>query len=133
MLTQKDKYDLTKEMLLHKFNGKCALCGDKLSKIWHVWNIKPVKTIIRHDGELVIGDESYENKLPACISCNMTRIHNSHSKHDLIDIEQFRNALMYEFDYLSSLTYFKKAMRYGIIKQVSKEIIFYFENKFNPH
>lgn len=127
MLTKKDEYELTKEMLFEKFGGKCALCGWNLEKGWHIWNIKPVKSFIKENGELIIGEESYHNKLPACKSCNMTRVHHSKNNTELMDIEDFRRELKFQFQFISENNYFKKAIRYGIIEIASSEVVFYFE------
>lgn len=127
MLTKNDEYELTKEMLFVKFLGKCALCGCELEKGWHIWNIKPVKSFIKQTGELIIGEESYYNKLPSCKSCNMTRIHHSKNSHELMDIEDFRRELKFQFHFLSGNNYFIKALRYGVIEIVSNEIVFHFE------
>lgn len=127
MLTKKDHYALTKEMLFNKFNGLCALCGGGLGDKWQIWDIEPKNTIVTHSGDLIIGNDNYENKLPACVSCNMTRVHHSNSKDHKIDIEKFRLALSHEFSFLSENTYFKKAIRYGVIEIVKTDIVFHFE------
>lgn len=126
-LTKKDKYDLTKEMLFQKFNGKCSFCGQDLGAKWHIWHIDTPVTIVNPSGDITLGNEDYENKLPACISCNSTRNNHSHSKHDRINIEQFRQALEFEFKFLSENTYYKKAVKYGIITETHQPIVFYFE------
>ncbi len=75
MPSKKELYRLTKDMLFAKFDGKCAFCGHELGERWHIWDIEPSKSIVTHRGKIILGNESYENKLPACISCNTTRIH----------------------------------------------------------
>lgn len=127
MLTKKDHYALTKEMLFAKFNGRCAFCGDGLGGKWQIWDIEPKNAIVTHAGELIMGNDSYENKLPACVSCNMTRVHHSGSKDHKMNIEKFRSELAFQFNFLFDNNYFKKAVRYGIVEQVKAEIVFYFE------
>jgi hypothetical protein len=78
-----------------------------------------------------LGNDTYENKLPACIACNTTRIHNSHCKELKINIEQFRQSLYREFDFMANrsmtATYYKKAIKFGLITETGNEIIFHFE------
>jgi hypothetical protein len=127
MLSKKEQNALTREMLYEKYSGKCALCGDHLPEKWHVWEIEPSKTLVSLEGNLVIGNTSYENKLPACISCNATRLHNSPDKNLKIDIEQFRSALYDDLAFLKTSTYYRKEIRYGMICETKEPIVFYFE------
>lgn len=132
MPTKKELYRLTKEMLHQKFDGLCAFCGFELGERWHIWNIQPVQTVVNYKGEIIIGDDSYENKLPACISCNTTRIHASgYDKNIRVNIEEFRQWLYHEFDFMKNhsmtSTYYKKCIKYGLIEETGKEIVFYFE------
>jgi hypothetical protein len=126
MPTQIELYNLTKEMLITKYNGLCAFCGHELGVRWHIWHIEPNKTIVTKD-KVIIGNDSYENKLPACISCNTTR--NQHCKHG--NMEDFRKALYWEFEFLKSgMTYstiYKKMIRYGLIEETGNPIVFHFE------
>lgn len=130
MPTKKELYQLTKEMLFAKFNGLCAFCGYELGERWCIWNIEPQKTIVTYRGDIILGNDSYENKLPACIACNSTRAHNS-DKHLKIDIESFRQVLYHEFDFMKNYsmasTYYHKMIKYGLIKETGNEIIFHFE------
>jgi hypothetical protein len=136
MATKKELYQLTKEMLFAKFDGLCAFCGFELGDRWHIWHIEPSKTIVTHKGEIILGNDSYENKLPACISCNSTRIHNSHCKDAKINIEQFRQALYREFEFMRfhsmTATYYKRAIKYGLLEETGKEILFHFEKSLTP-
>ena len=127
MLTKQEQYKLTKEMLFAKFDGVCAFCGYPLGERWHIWDIESKNTIVTASGEIIIGNDSYNNKLPACISCNSTRIHHSPDKHSKIDIEKFRIALRRDHWFISTNTYYQKMLRFGIIKETGNEIIFHFE------
>lgn len=131
MPTKKELYQLTKEMLFAKFDGLCAFCGFELGKRWHIWDIEPRNTVVTHKGEIILGNDSYENKLPACISCNSTRIHNSGCKEVKINIDQFRQSLYREFHFMSNYsmaaTYYKKCIKFGLIKETGNQIIFHFE------
>jgi len=118
-------------MLYAKFGGLCAFCGHELGNRWHIWDIEPRNTIVTIKGAIILGNDSYENKLPACTSCNTTRGHYSDCHHK-INIEQFRAALYSEFEFLrkaqhSCYAYYKKAIKFGLLEETGKEIIFYFE------
>jgi len=131
MLSKKELYRLTKEMLYAKFDGLCAFCGHQLGDRWHIWDIEPRDTIVTRNGEIILGDNSYENKLPACISCNSTRIHASQEREVRINIEQFRAWLYHEFDFMKNCsmtsTYYKKFIKYGLIEETGQKIVFFFE------
>ncbi len=118
-------------MLFAKFDGLCCFCGSELGERWHIWDIQPRDTVVTRNGEIILGNDSYENKLPACISCNTTRINNSGDKSVKIDIEQFRNALYREFEFMANYsmtaTYYKKCIKFGLIKETGDQIIFHFE------
>jgi|SRR5688572_7130872 len=139
MPTKKELYRLTKEMLYQKFDGLCAFCGFELGERWHIWDIEPVQTVVNYKGEIILGDDSYENKLPACVSCNSTRTHGNMAMNQFRDtgrklsIEQFRQWLYHEFDFMKNYsmtsTYYKKCIKYGLIEETGKEIVFYFERK----
>ncbi len=131
MPTKKELYNLTKEMLHAKFNGLCAFCGYELGERWCIWDIEPRNTIVTTGGDVIFGNDSYENKLPACISCNSTRTNSSWDKNSKIDIEKFRMILYREFEFLRdgamNSTYYKKSIRYGLIKETGNKIVFHFE------
>ena len=127
-LTKKEQYDLTKEMLFAKYDGKCSFCGEGLGNIWHIWDIEPSKSIIDSSGEFKVGNENYDNKLPCCVSCSSTRSHYS-DKNNKIGIEKFRECLMHEHEYLKGNTYYRKMLKYNLIKETRNEIVFYFEKQ----
>ncbi len=131
-MNKAEKNKLTREMLYVKFDGLCAFCGHVLGERWQAWNIQPAKMAVTFKGEIILGNDSYENKLPACFSCNTTRRNASCSKDDLIDVEKFRKALYREFDFLrqaehTAYTYYRKAIKYGLIVETGNPIVFHFE------
>ena len=129
MPTKKELEKLTKEMLFAKYDGLCAFCGHPLGEKWHIWHIESNKTIVTAK-EVILPNDTYENKEPACISCNTTRNNNSHGDRKL-DVEGFRSALYWEFEFLrNGMTYatiYKKMVKYGLIEETGREIGFYFE------
>lgn len=125
-LTKKETYELTKEMLHAKYDGKCALCGCDLPDKWQIWHIEPNKTIVTKN-KVFIGNDSYDNKLPACASCNSTRVH----KCPYGTIEDFRATLYGEYNFMRGgmmyASIYQKMLRYGLIEETGASIVFHFE------
>jgi len=131
-MNKKERYLLAKEMLFAKFDGLCAFCGHELGKRWHIFDIKPTKTLVTWKGNIILGDDSYDNKLPACISCNSSRIHGGGKRGEVqLSIEQFRGWLYHEFDFMAhhSMTksYYERAIKFGLIEETGNIIVFHFE------
>lgn len=144
-----------REIIFNKYNGNCAYCGDPLQKGWHVDELLPVrrKQKLIPSGyyhkttkepkpteHRAMNDPDYEwkasrwvsdgmehpermhidNQVPSCPSCNI----NKHS----MSVDQFRSLI---FNFKKSLNrdsvQYKIAKRYGLIKEINKDIIFYFE------
>lgn len=131
-----------REIIFNKFDGRCAYCGCKLEKGWHVDEVEPVQRGWRYKL-----DESGEpghyatdkyghnikeyymehperlninNQMPACPSCNI----NKHS----MSLEDFRKSITGFVNSLNQYSVqYKVAKRYGLIKEDVKPIVFYFE------
>lgn len=123
-----------------KYGGKCAYCGDPLVKGWHADHLLPVirdwDFVLDENGERIMCEKTYqykkksrmryperdvfENKIPACASCNV-------NKHQM-DIEGFRNLII---GFIRSLnlrsTQYKLAKRYGLVQETDAKVVFYFE------
>lgn len=128
-----------REYIRMKFNNKCAYCGTELLKGWHVDELLPVGRSWRDkkdkQGNYVRDNygrfikekyikhpENFDivNQMPACSSCNI-------NKHDL-SLEQFRSLIQGFMKHLNELnTQYKIAKRYGLVKEDTKPIVFYFE------
>lgn len=114
-----------------KFQGRCALCGDLLGPRWHIW------PMVKDAGGLRVVDGRGDYKdtrvydMPACISCNRSRLNNSVRGSALITIEQFRACLYREHEFLAKhsmcASYYQRALRYGLIQETGNPIVFYFE------
>jgi 5-methylcytosine-specific restriction endonuclease McrA len=122
-----------RELVLNKYDKRCAYCGRELQKGWHVDELKPVKrnykwnknkTRYITDGTCE-NPENYniDNQMPSCPSCNI----NKHS----LSLEDFRKLIE---GFIKSLnkksTQYKIAKRYGFITENIQPVVFYFE-KFN--
>lgn len=121
-----------RELVFIKYGGKCAFCGDPLEKGWHVWDIMPIQLVLTDTGNLKKINTEYENLMPACKECGSVRIKKQSGK---MDIDEFRKEIvsMYSFcrngsTYASSI---RRAIRFGLIEETNKQIVFYFET-FNP-
>ena len=117
-----------RQFVFDKTNGRCAYCGEKLKKGWHVDELLPVRRNMKWNGRRFVWDGTYEhperlnidNQMPSCPSCNI----NKHSD----SIEGFRSLIA---GFINSLnrdsTQYKIAKRYGLITETKKPVVFYFE------
>lgn len=128
-----------RQAIYDKFDGKCAYCGCDLNGKFHVDEMQPCRRNYRD--ERVPGTykwkrilEGYEhperlhidNQMPACASCNI----NKHS----MSLEDFRSLIQGFKKHLNDVsTQFKISKRYGLVIEVDKPVVFYFEtvNKHN--
>lgn len=119
---------MNREKVFNKYGGCCAFCGNNLEKGWHVWDIMPIQSVVTEKGNIEKINTEYENLMPACKECGSVRIKNQSGK---MDIERYRREIleMYLFCrdgamYASSI---RRAIRFGLIKEVGNPIVFYFE------
>lgn len=109
-------------LILEKTNGRCAYCGIKLEKRWHVDHIKPIQ---RNSHGLDHPErDCFENIIASCSSCNI----NKHS----MNVDNFR---LFIKNFIISLnrdsTQYKLAKRFGLIKETGIEVKFFAEDKLN--
>ena len=63
-----------------------------------------------------------DNQMPSCPSCNI----NKHS----MNLEDFRGLISGFMNHLNEVnTQYKIAKRYGLIKEIMKPVVFYFETQ----
>jgi hypothetical protein len=119
-----------REQIFNKFGGRCAYCGEELRKGWHVDHIAAIKRDSKWNMDKKRFEqtgtcrkpehENIENYNPSCASCNIQK--NSYSVEQFrINIQQFVNSLN------TNSTQYKFTKRYGLVKEINKEVIFYFE------
>jgi 5-methylcytosine-specific restriction endonuclease McrA len=109
----------------NKFGGRCAYCGELLpDKGWHVDHVKPViRTGYKPEPMYCKENDNYDNKYPACASCNI-------NKHQL-SIEEFRRMIKnFTRTMNERLVQYRIAKKYNLIKETGEPVVFYFE-KFN--
>ena len=122
---------LDRELIFNKYGGRCAYCGCELQKGWHVDEIEPVRRNWKYER---VGGEwkkkytdcqhperfNLENQNPACASCNI----NKHSD----SLEEFRQNIAAYMKHLNEVsTQYKIAKRYGLVQEIEKPVVFYFE------
>lgn len=99
--------------ILKKYNERCAYCGDAI-KIdnFHVDHIIPKKGIIPGKNEL-------SNYNPSCCACNCSKSSSS--------IDEWRDRLKLKLSNFEENTIYRILKRRGLIKEVKKDLLFYFE------
>lgn len=120
------KKEIEREKIFNKCNGRCAFCGDPLEKGWHINAIIQPKTVVTTEGGLERINEEIENKLPSCSACSLSRIQLSYGK-ETMTIERFKKSLRMSFAFMKGHADYKKALRFGLITETEKPIVFYFE------
>lgn len=108
-----------RQEVFNKYEGRCAYCGDKLGKGWHVDHIEP---IVRDwvKGGCEKPNEDISNLNPSCPSCNIQK--NSYT------LEQFReNIKAFVLSLNKYNTQYKFAKKYGLVIEVNLDVVFYFE------
>jgi len=95
-----------------KYDKHCAYCGEKIK--YENMQIDHIKA--RRKG----GNDFIKNYNPACRSCNATK--------STYTIEEFKQRLIDDVNRLRrDSSKFRILERYGIVKQVKTELLFYFE------
>jgi 5-methylcytosine-specific restriction endonuclease McrA len=113
-----------REILFNKFDGKCAYCGNNLTKGWHADHITPIyrgctdEELERYNKKR--GSNELENFNPSCASCNRM-------KQDL-SLDKFRDKIK---QFVNSLnlysTQYQFAKKYNLVEESDREVVFYFE------
>lgn len=138
--------NLTKQQRLQlrmKFGGKCAYCGCELpEKGWHADHVEPVmrewwkrrpKVIweivnghpVQREEKQVVGlmrpeNDEIDNLFPACAPCNL-------DKH-CMSLEGWRGIVAEKVRVLrDNYSAFKHAERFGLVQEIKKPIVFWFE------
>ena len=113
-----------------RFGGKCSYCGDPLVKGWHVDHLKAIKRTSYWNKKLKrfvnTGNcnrpehDTMDNLMPSCASCNI-------NKRDL-SLEGFRKFITNLIVSLNrDSVQYKIAKRYGLVKETSIKVKFWFE------
>ena len=108
-------------IVYHKFNGRCAYCGEKIPvNKFHVDHIKP-KFRGYTPPFTEKGTNHIDNLNPSCPSCNIAK--------STFTVEQFREQIKLKIDRMRrDSTNFRMLERYKLIKCMDKkEVVFHFE------
>ena len=136
-----------RQIIFEKYGGRCAYCGCELEKGWHVDELEPCRRLYTFEPghwskgyingmsdkgvkwiparDVFVGYEHPErlhidNQMPACASCNI----NKHSD----SLEGFRALIQGFRKHLNEVnTQYKISKRYGLVQEIDKPIVFYFE------
>lgn len=109
-----------RQIVYAKYNGHCAYCGCELE--YKDMQVDHIESVYHAERKGENTDDSIENYMPSCRMCNFYK--------GAGDIEYLRKRLTEElvrnmrkpFDY-------RMALKYGLIEEHIKPIVFYFENE----
>lgn len=106
-----------RSMVKAKCNGKCAYCGVELGDKFHVDHMNAF-----YRG----GKCELDNFMPACAKCNNYKLTSN--------VEEFRALITRQLDLAArnSVNY-RTALRFGLIEEIRKPVVFYFETLAMPH
>jgi len=105
-------------IILSKYDGKCCYCGLDINIT--TLSIDHLLAKRRGAKDVVHGECSFENFMPACKSCNS-------SKSDW-GLEKWRQELSLKVDRLMKYnSTFRAAVKFGLIVETNKKVTFYFE------
>lgn len=152
-----------RQKIFDKFGGRCSYCGCELKKNWHCDHLEPVNRIRKEKKGYFINKvtkdkvdekdlpskwwmeyerinskyvfdkmlnperDTFENSMPSCHSCNITKSSSS--------LEDFRGYIQGTVEALNKNRYaaYKFAKRFGLVEEIPKEVIFYFETLTNKN
>lgn len=125
-----------RQEIYDKSGGKCWYCGCDLIKGWHADHFNPIRrnnsSWLSDEAKIAMGyspcehpeNETEENKVPACASCNILK--------SSLSIEHFRQRIEQFMESLNAYTnQYKFAKRYGLVEETKKPVIFWFEQEQN--
>lgn len=113
-----------RELILKKTDGHCAYCGCILKDRFHIDHINPIyrgyTDIELNRYNIVRGTNDYDNLLASCQRCNIMK--------GTYSVEKFRNDLKLKLQRIKrDSTTYRVLLDYGLIKEIDKNIVFYFE------
>lgn len=121
-----------RQKVFEKYNGRCAYCGCELFGKWCVDHIVPIyrgdtdeqfeRRITHGETKLDIqrGEDKIENMNPACARCNGWK--------STFDLETFRREISEQVKRARSYSCnFRMAESFGLVEEIKKPIVFYFE------
>ncbi len=115
-MTRKPIPKKIREQVYKKYNGYCAYCGCKLE--YKDMQVDHVISVYGNDG----GNDK-DNLLPSCRMCNFYK--------STFPLEDFRKNLETLHERLQKTFIYRLALKYGLIEEHKKDVVFYFEKEQN--
>ncbi len=111
-----------RDFVFEKYHGYCAYCGTELQR--NAFEVDHLEPLYRNDDDLG-GNDSVENKMPSCRSCNRAK--------KCYSLETWRKIIANKINELTrDSAAYRMAKRFGLVKAIEKPVQFYFET-FNKH
>lgn len=111
-----------RQKVFEKYGGKCAYCGCELNnKNFNVDHINPLyRKVQQKHLSVEKGTSHIDNLNPSCFSCNSSK--------STFTIEKWRTELELKTKrLLRDSPSYRISLRFGLIKECSKSVVFYFE------
>ena len=116
-----------REKVYMKYSGRCAYCGepitykqmqvDHLVPIFRGWSYEQIEKC-----GIERGTDDFSNLMPSCAKCNNHK--------STFSIEQFRAEIKVQIKRLQrDSSAYRRALKYGLIEETNKEVVFYFETQ----
>lgn len=107
-----------REQVYNKYNGHCAYCGCELA--YKDMQVDHIESVFLTEYKGCEVDNSIANLMPACRQCNFYK--------SVFSIEYFRKRIAEKLmPNLQKTFNYRLALKYGLIKEDIKPIVFYFE------
>ena len=105
-----------RELVYKKYNGHCAYCGCEIE-----YKDMQVDHVISVYGKY--GSNDIDNLLPSCRMCNFYK--------SAFTLDEFRKNLETLHERLRKPFIYRLALKYGLIEEHKKDVVFYFEKEQN--
>ncbi len=102
-----------REQVYKKYNGHCAYCGCEIE-----YKDMQVDHVISVYGKY--GSNDLDNLMPTCRMCNFYK--------STYSLDDFRKNLETLHERLQKTFIYRLALKYGLVVEIKKEVIFYFED-----
>jgi uncharacterized protein (TIGR02646 family) len=103
-----------REQVYRKCNGHCAYCGCELD--YKDMQVDHVKSVFYYNGT-----NDIDNLLPSCRMCNFYK--------STFTLDEFRKNLESLHERLRKPFIYRLALKYGLITERKKDVVFYFEKE----
>ena len=105
-----------RKQVYEKYNGHCAYCGCKLE--YKDMQVDHVISVYGKDGS-----NDLDNLMPTCRMCNFYK--------STYSLDDFRKNLETLHERLRKPFIYRLALKYGLIEEHKKDVVFYFEKEQN--